>query len=154
MYVVIIQIVYWYRYSTSARKPPLLWMAINRMWGRCWCGTPKEMFASGRRSHCSEQHFQIWRNYIRRNWHAVRSEVLVRDYYTCQICGKYDNTGTNLDVDHIIPKSLGGDEWDHNNLQVLCRICHAEKSLLDNKKFQSRSKSFGSHTITEWIDDQ
>jgi 5-methylcytosine-specific restriction endonuclease McrA len=38
--------------------------------------------------------------------------------------------GDVWEVDHIIPKSLGGKNWD-NNLQLLHRHCHDTKTGLD-----------------------
>ena len=33
-----------------------------------------------------------------------------------------------VEVDHITPRSRGGDFWDRDNLQGLCRGCHRRKS--------------------------
>ena len=143
---------YKYRYTTAARKPPQAWMEINRLWGRCWCGRPKESFERGLRSHCSELHSAIWRNHIRRNWHSVRREVLERDFGACQTCGRSGNRNSvMLDIDHVVPKSLGGDEWNHGNLQALCHSCHEAKTLRDNKLFLARHRSYGNRSITEWV---
>ena len=66
-----------------------------------------------------------------------------RDYvrYQCDCC-KEMTSGTNIDVDHIDPigsfKSLDDIErfikkvycsWD--NLQILCDVCHQEKTNMD-----------------------
>lgn len=56
----------------------------------------------------------------------VRQNVLMRDNYTCQICGATVKDGAKLEIDHIIPKSKGGSD-NENNLQVLCRQCNREK---------------------------
>ncbi|MGJ5674724.1 MAG: group II intron reverse transcriptase/maturase [Nostochopsis sp.] len=50
----------------------------------------------------------------------------------CLHCGlmfKYDDL---LEVDHIIPRSLGGNS-EYKNLQLLHRHCHDAKSVLDGK---------------------
>ena len=49
-----------------------------------------------------------------------REAVLHRDNYTCQCCGKKH---TKLEVHHIIFKSLGGTDDEHN-LITLCEKCH------------------------------
>jgi len=55
--------------------------------------------------------------------HLSRRSILARDDYTCQYCGK---TGTELTVDHIIPKRMGGQStWD--NLVCCCRHCNVKK---------------------------
>ena len=94
----------------------------------------------------------MWRDHIRRNWSAVRREILEHDSNTCRICGRSENRNdVPLDIDHIVPKSLGGNEWNHGNLQVLCRSCHEAKIMLDNRLFLARRRSYGSRSIMEWI---
>lgn len=56
-----------------------------------------------------------------------RVAVLVRDQYTCQMCGVSRTDGAVLEIDHIHPVSKGGTN-DPSNLQVLCRECNAGKS--------------------------
>ena len=140
---------YKYRYVFTDHKPAQAWMNINRLWGKCWCGRLRESFEHGRRTHCSKLHADWWRFYICRDWSAVRCEILERDLYMCQTCGI---SNQYLDIDHIIPKSLGGDDWNPDNLQVLCKPCHESKSLQDNRLFLSHSKSYGTHSIMEWIE--
>lgn len=53
----------------------------------------------------------------------VRLEVKARDGHRCVCCG---STATPLDVDHIVPASLGGSD-DLGNLQTLCRGCNTKK---------------------------
>ena len=57
---------------------------------------------------------------------TTRQNVLMRDNYTCQICGATVKDGAKLEIDHIIPYSKGGTN-DENNLQVLCQQCNREK---------------------------
>lgn len=57
---------------------------------------------------------------------TIRQNVLMRDNYTCQICGATVKDGAKLEIDHIIPYSKGGTN-DENNLQVLCQQCNREK---------------------------
>lgn len=53
----------------------------------------------------------------------TRKNLMHRDKYTCQYCGK---TGGELTVDHILPKSRGGkDEWE--NVVVACLRCNVAK---------------------------
>lgn len=58
----------------------------------------------------------------------MRFDILERDHYRCQICGRTaKEDGVKLHIDHIMPISLGGKtEWD--NLQVLCQDCNLGKS--------------------------
>jgi len=67
----------------------------------------------------------------------TRQNVLMRDNYTCQICGATVKDGVKLEIDHIKPVSKGGTN-DENNLQVLCQQCNREKhnrtDLIHDKK--------------------
>jgi len=70
--------------------------------------------------------------YKRTNYYKIRWEILLRDNFTCQYCGRTPQDGAKLRVDHIIPKSKDGD-FDKNNLITSCEICNLGKSdiLLD-----------------------
>ena len=54
-------------------------------------------------------------------WRRIRQTVINRDG-CCQMCG----TEERLSVDHIVPRSLGGDD-SLSNLQVLCGSCNSSK---------------------------
>ncbi len=53
---------------------------------------------------------------------SLRAEVLLRDGARCRRCHR----AINLEVDHIIPVSKGG-ETEESNLQTLCRRCNRRK---------------------------
>jgi len=55
---------------------------------------------------------------------VIRQRILLRDAYTCQICGR---VSAQLEVDHIVPLGMGGAESDANR-RCLCKDCHDEKS--------------------------
>jgi 5-methylcytosine-specific restriction endonuclease McrA len=53
-----------------------------------------------------------------------KKNILKRDAYTCQYCGR--NGGERMTIDHVIPKSLGGRTvWD--NVVSACRSCNLKK---------------------------
>jgi 5-methylcytosine-specific restriction endonuclease McrA len=53
----------------------------------------------------------------------TRSMIYKRDRNSCQYCG----VTTRLTIDHVIPRSKGGeDTWD--NLVVACSSCNVKKS--------------------------
>ena len=58
----------------------------------------------------------------------LRTQIAIRDNYTCQICGKYMPDGVGLHIDHVIPVSKGGKSVP-SNLQVLCSKCNGRKSF-------------------------
>ena len=57
----------------------------------------------------------------------LRQQIIQRDNYTCQKCGKHMSDGVGLQIDHIIPISKGG-KTVASNLQVLCSKCNGSKS--------------------------
>ena len=53
-----------------------------------------------------------------------KKNVLRRDAYTCQYCGR--NSGERMTIDHVIPRSLGGRTiWE--NVVSACRTCNVKK---------------------------
>lgn len=53
----------------------------------------------------------------------TKREVLRRDNYTCQYCGK---SAPNLTIDHVVPRHLGGlHVWE--NLVAACPACNHRK---------------------------
>ena len=65
-----------------------------------------------------------------RPWRRLRDQVLARDRYTCQICGR---VGGKLELDHIINLAQGGTD-DPRNLQMLCQSCHQQKTLSESQR--------------------
>ena len=57
----------------------------------------------------------------------LRKQIMLRDNYTCQMCGKYMPDEVGLHIDHIIPISKGG-KTVPSNLQVLCSKCNGHKA--------------------------
>lgn len=56
----------------------------------------------------------------------LRYEVLRRDEFACRYCGETSKT-TELTIDHVVPKSLGGQDVAEN-LVTCCKDCNAGKS--------------------------
>ena len=63
--------------------------------------------------------------FMQTDWQRVRRVVHARDGYTCMECNKL--VGDDYHVDHIVPISSGGDEWDLDNLEQLCPACNLKK---------------------------
>lgn len=59
---------------------------------------------------------------------SLRRKMLIRDNYTCQICGNSKQKEPNLllEIDHVIPLSRGG-ITSEENLQTLCWKCNRSK---------------------------
>lgn len=65
------------------------------------------------------------RSYIRLPYTKIvlsRRNIMKRDGFVCQYCGKK----TDLTIDHVLPKSRGGqDTWE--NLTTACEKCNVKK---------------------------
>ena len=68
-------------------------------------------------------------NLNRKKWARLRRLVLDRSGYRCQTCGR----AGRLEVDHVKPLDAGGDLYDLDNLQSLCRGCHILKTAQENR---------------------
>ncbi len=71
------------------------------------------------------QQIRLTVNHVERSWRVPavnRREILRRDKHTCQYCG----STKRLTIDHIIPRSKGGNNsWD--NVVTACEHCNSHK---------------------------
>ncbi|MDD2054183.1 HNH endonuclease [Pseudomonas putida] len=63
-----------------------------------------------------------------RPWRRKRDAILLRDKYTCQVCGVTTN---HLEVDHVVNLAQGGTDED-DNLQAICVPCHKLKTAAES----------------------
>ena len=68
-------------------------------------------------------------------WSGIRQKVLRNSGGVCGSCG---NSGA-VEVDHIIPRHLGGSS-DPANLMAVCRECHGRKSSAEGNAAQARKR--------------
>lgn len=51
--------------------------------------------------------------------------MLVRDQFTCRMCGRLEGDTSMLVADHVVPhRGAEAMFWDAGNLQALCKPCH------------------------------
>jgi RNA-directed DNA polymerase len=65
--------------------------------------------------------------------------LLKRQKGKCSYCGLTFRDGDLLEIDHIIPKSLGGKN-EYKNKQILHRHCHDKKTASDGRLTRIRDK--------------
>lgn len=65
--------------------------------------------------------------YNSQRWRRLRKWFFVNNPL-CAECERNGLITAGTDVDHITPIRLGGEVYDENNLQTLCKSCHARKS--------------------------
>lgn len=91
----------------------------------------------GNNGYCPKHKNHGWAKYQTENpnriyqtarWKRVRGFVIRRDKGLCQhhLNGQVFVAGT--ECDHIKPLSLGGDPYDPENIQLLCKECHKRKT--------------------------
>jgi len=96
---------------------------------------------SHRTPYCSRR--CRWKFHGHYFWDSARSFVLLRDRYTCRLCG-VRRRARELDVDHIVEIARGGAALEYSNLQTVCRACHGRKT----RAFLRQSRA-GEGTATE-----
>jgi len=73
--------------------------------------------------------------YNSKRWKTVREIVILRDNLLCQQCLKDGFESIGEEVDHIEELSDRPDlAYDIDNLQLLCRACHVQKTYQEKSK--------------------
>ncbi len=80
-------------------------------------------------------------------WSKTRKFALARDRNRCQLAIPGVCLVVATEVDHILPRALGGDDA-LDNLRSVCRPCHLGRGM-DESGTSGRRYSFGrSHVVT------
>jgi 5-methylcytosine-specific restriction endonuclease McrA len=53
----------------------------------------------------------------------MRARILQRDGFRCRHCG-----ARATEVDHLVPRALGGSDFDPANLAASCSACNAKRA--------------------------
>jgi diadenosine tetraphosphate (Ap4A) HIT family hydrolase len=71
---------------------------------------------------------------------SIKYEVLKRAGFRCELCG-ISAKERALEVDHIVPKNLGGED-SANNYQALCYVCNSMKRDTDDTDFREDAEKY------------
>jgi len=82
----------------------------------------------------------------------IRYEILSRDSFKCQACGRGATDGVKLTVDHITPVDWGGTN-EKTNLLTLCEECNrGKKAWLDSVPSKDLKESTSQPTVESRIE--
>lgn len=144
-------------YQFIIHEPAKTWITEDKCGG---CGKPKTEWKRSTRwkccsTECTEKYVRECTSF---GWGEYRLRVFKRDNYTCAKCKQKptpmryeyniakqgymwmpidpteaipDDYARHLIADHIHPIALGGEEWDMNNIQTLCKECNKKKTRGD-----------------------
>jgi 5-methylcytosine-specific restriction endonuclease McrA len=82
--------------------------------------------------------------YNLKRWQDIRREVLLRDLYTCQLCGHLEGDTSLLVCDHVEPHRGVASLFWSGPFQTLCQQCH----VVDK---QSQENGGTAHAHPEWL---
>ena len=73
-------------------------------------------------------------------WRKLRWSVLVRDLFTCQMCGRIENDTSKLVADHRQPhRGVEALFWDEPNIWTLCASpCHSKHKQREEQQPEMR----------------
>ena len=112
---------------------------------------------TGRRtSYCSDECAHEF--FVKNNWQALANKLKREADYTCQRCGKRGRAYCSevhedrIEAHHIVPIYKGGDEFDPDNVVVVCHKCHMELHRRLERDEQLPSPEL-IPILDEWIKD-
>jgi len=101
-----------------------------------WCRKPKSEWIDKRKKfYCSNACREAFEKYHYFNftWSGIRESVWKRDGKKCVKCGRVLSLN-DAQIDHVVAIINGGDYFDKDNLQTLCKECHVRKTKQDIRK--------------------
>lgn len=97
--------------------------------GNNLCRTCRKPLNSKRKTFCNQRCIRDF--FMKTDWKRVQKVIYARDGGICMKCGK-EVSKDNFHVDHIVPVSKGGDEWDLENLELSCPECNLKKGAKED----------------------
>lgn len=82
-----------------------------------------------RRPETKRRNASMRKLYYTARWSRLRVQVMARDRGLCQEHLRNGDTQPGNEVDHIKPHKRNPELfWNPDNLETLCRVCHARKT--------------------------
>lgn len=92
--------------------------------------------------------------YKTKAWHVIRKQAILRDGYTCQMCGVNVRGKRCAHVDHIKGRRKHPNLALHlPNLQTLCTHCHNSTKQAIEANDKTPVSNNGFLMTGEWIDE-
>lgn len=89
--------------------------------------TSKDFIGNCCSKSCEEKRIEDWESKKQTQYMKLRFEILKRDNFTCQYCGRTPaEDGVKIEIDHKHPKSKGGKDTKSNFITA-CRDCNIGK---------------------------
>ena len=103
--------------------------------------TPKKIY-----KHHHREGKNIYHSY---KWKKLRQAYAEKNPL-CEHCLRYDIYERVAVVDHVFEILDGGEPFDYNNLQSLCRSCHSRKTNQEAKKRNDKKKNNGFGNMSDF----
>lgn len=110
---------------TACRRPGCGGLVVGGICSRC--GPVRGLSSLGHELSASRRGYG-------RAWEKQRKRILLSEPI-CRLCDRRGLTVPATQVDHVIPKSIGGLDQD-DNLQPLCKRCHEAKGVFERRMFR------------------
>ena len=97
--------------------------------GRLICLNCGKLLKGRQQKYCGWKCSGDW---LCKHSHQFKRRRMIRDIGKCANCGTTENKWSFI-LDHITPIAIGGEEFEDDNLQLLCKECNAIKTKQDFK---------------------
>lgn len=97
--------------------------------GRLICLNCGNLLKGRQQKYCGSKCSSDW---LCKHSHQFKRNRMIREIGKCVNCGTTENKWSFI-LDHITPISIGGAEFDDDNLQLLCPKCNKIKTRQDFK---------------------
>lgn len=117
---------------SMARRPRIRTIAPRLATIRPLVSSPTNNERERSRYRDATQPWRAW--YKTARWQRLRMSILVRDAYTCQMCGSTWTDTSFLVCDHVEPHRGDEDKFWAGPFQTLCKACHDKDKQREERR--------------------